>query len=154
MKLWLVALPLLFASACADQGQDHSAHMGGEEQHAPVTFGEAGDPDEADRTIEVEAADTLKFDPASLEVEAGETVTFVVSNTGQTDHEFVLGDEAYQESHGGGAVMEHEEGNGVFLEPGDTGEVTWTFSDGGELIYACHVNGHFDSGMFGRIEIR
>lgn len=154
MKLRLAALVLLFAASCGGGGPvEHAAHTGGED-HAPITFGEAGDPDEADRTIEVEAVDNLKFEPAALEVEAGETVTFSVTNTGKTDHEFVLGDDLYQDSHGAGMPMEHEEGNGVFLEPGDTGEVTWTFSDPGELIYACHVNGHFDSGMFGRIEIR
>ena len=117
------------------------------------SIGEPGDPGDADRTIEVQTTENLKFEPASMEVTAGETITFVVTNDTTTAHEFVLGDEAYQDSHGDAMDdMEHE-GNAVTLDPGATGEVTWTFSEAGEVIYACHVAGHYASGMKGTISV-
>ncbi len=123
----------------------------GHGDHAPITFGEPAEASEADRTIEV-AADELRFDPASIEVEAGKVVTFVVTNVGNTEHEFVLGDEAYQRSHAGMSSMQHE-GNGAVLPVGETGEVTWKFAEAGEILYACHVNDHYSAGMVGRIEV-
>ncbi len=41
----------------------------------------------------------------------------------------------------------HDEPNSVLLEPGQTGEIVWTFPDGGEIEIACNVPGHYDGGM-------
>ena len=149
---------LLLTAAC---GSDPSGSAGGhqheaEESHAPAAgFGTAADAGDADRTVQVEAVDQLKFDPAALQVEAGETVTFEVNNAGSIDHEFVLGDAAYQKSHGASmGEMEHADGNGIFLEPGTSDSLTWTFDEPGEVLFACHLNGHFEAGMVGRIEVR
>jgi len=52
----------------------------------------------------------ITFDPAQITVTEGETVAFVVTNTGQAPHEFVIGDEAVQQEHeaemiaGGGEI--------------------------------------------------
>src|SRR5918994_670747 len=47
---------------------------------------EVGSGDEDDpRVIEVSALDTLAYDPTAIEVGAGETVRFVVTNDGETD---------------------------------------------------------------------
>lgn len=40
--------------------------------------------------------DTLAYEPTTIEVAEGETITFVVSNPGDIDHEFVVGDERTQ----------------------------------------------------------
>ena len=158
MKLALISISLVVLVSCGGGedpgGHDHAGggHAGGE---STASFGQAGDPGEADRTIEVSAVDPLKFEPTALQVEQGETITFEVRNEGSTEHEFVLGDAAYQESHGDQmGEMEHEEGNGVFLEQGASDSLTWTFDKPGEVLFACHVNGHFKAGMFGRIEVR
>ncbi|MGH2807660.1 MAG: cupredoxin domain-containing protein, partial [Actinomycetota bacterium] len=113
-----------------------------------------GDPADADRTVEVVATEDLKFDPPALEVTDGETITFEVTNDTSIPHEFVLGDEAYQDSHEAAMAegMDHED-NGVSLEPGATEEVTWTFSEAGEVLYACHVAGHYDAGMKGTVTV-
>jgi uncharacterized cupredoxin-like copper-binding protein len=39
------------------------------------------------------------------------------------------------------------------LEPGDGALVTWTFSRPGVFQYACHVDQHYQSGMFGTITV-
>ncbi|HEX2058637.1 MAG TPA: cupredoxin family protein [Actinomycetota bacterium] len=158
-----VATALLLASCGGDDDggvqphsheHDHSHEMAGADA-TEFSFGAPGDPSSATRTIEVTTNDPYRFDPAALEVESGETVTFVVTNEGEEDHEFVLGDVAYQEQHkedmAAGAM--HHEGNAVTVAPGDTEELTWTFPSQGDVLYACHVGGHYDAGMVGAITI-
>ena len=89
---------------------------------------------------------------------AGETVTFVVTNSGHTVHEFTLGDAAMQQAHA--AAMAHmPEGaahglpNSITLQPGETKNLTWRFGHSGTLEYACHEPAHFEAGMRGQITV-
>ena len=134
-------------------GHDHSAMEQADSAHGG-SFGHAGDPADATQTLEVEATDRLAFDPAAVEVAAGDTVTFVITNSGKLPHEFVLGDAAYQDQHAEGMSMDHGDGNAVSLAPGKTGKVTWTFVDAGEVLYGCHVDGHYSNGMRGVVTVR
>lgn len=140
-----------------DHSHSHSdSHSdSGDEASGSFAFGAPGQASAATRTIEVTARDPYRFEPAALEVEPGETVTFVVTNEGKKEHEFVLGDVAYQESHGEemAAGEAHHEANGVTLAPGATEELTWTFPETGGVLYACHVAGHYDGGMVGAISV-
>ncbi len=120
--------------------------------------GGAGDGDEEVRTVEIAALDELAFEPSEVRVEVGETVRFVVRNEGQVSHEFVLGDEEVQEAHEMAAAegMEHGEAMveamaALTLDPGATEEVTVTFDEPGEVLYGCHVPGHYDGGMVGKV---
>jgi uncharacterized cupredoxin-like copper-binding protein len=79
-------------------GDGHSSGMHGG-NGSMMDFGAPANPDDADRMIEIDALDALEFDPDSVEVESGDVVTFVVTNVGSDDHEFVLGDEAFQTEH-------------------------------------------------------
>jgi uncharacterized cupredoxin-like copper-binding protein len=134
------------------EGHDHGsdAAAGG-----ASSFGAPGDPAAAAQTIEVTAADPYRFEPEALAVGAGETVTFVVTNDGDQEHEFVLGDRAYQESHGAAmaAGEMHHEGNAVTVAPGATEELTWKFAGDGEVLYGCHVEGHYQAGMVGVVRV-
>ena len=114
--------------------------------------------DQASRSVEVTAGDSMAFDPPSLEVAAGETITFVVTNTGTNVHEFTLGDAAMQREHADAmahmpAGMAHELPNSVAVQPGETKRLTWRFGAGGTLEYACHEPGHYDAGMHGSITV-
>lgn len=127
----------------------------------PATIAGVGapaEPAEAARTVSVTTLDTMTFDPSSINVSAGETVRFVVTNTGQAAHEFTLGDAAMQQEHA--AAMAHiPEGithalpNSVTLQPGETAELTWRFGDARTLEYACHEPGHYDAGMRGQLTV-
>lgn len=137
----------------ADSQMDHGMDSvdGGDSE---IDFGLPGEPADADREIEVEALDSLEFQPASLEVEQGEIVTFVVTNAGENRHEFTLGDEDFQMAHQEEMEMDGmggDEPNSVVLEPGETKELTWRFTETGEVLYGCHEPGHYEGGMSGTI---
>jgi uncharacterized cupredoxin-like copper-binding protein len=46
----------------------------------------------------------------------------------------------------GGADSEDAEG-GITVEPGERGELTYTFQAGDELLIGCHEPGHYAGGM-------
>jgi uncharacterized cupredoxin-like copper-binding protein len=148
MKRWLILLVSLFsffAVACGDGGVAEGSVPG-----APAAASDA------DREVEVTASDEPRFDPSSLQVGAGEVVTFVIYNAGENDHEFVLGDETYQNSHQAEMAEGHHMmglDNAVTLEPGETKELTWEFSEEGEILFGCHEPGHYEGGMVGTIEV-
>lgn len=128
--------------------------------HASFTFGEPADEADADRTIEVDTLDSLVFDPESIQVAAGETITFVVSNPGVAVHEFVIGDIETQDEHEAemAEMMESEmvmgdEPNAVVLDAGETKSITWRFNDAGEVLYGCHQPGHYNAGMVGAFDL-
>lgn len=116
-----------------------------------------GVPSSSGRTVEVKALDTLRFEPASIDVNAGETIRFVVTNVGQAVHEFVLGDAQTQEAHE--AAMEHaghlevDAVAALSLQPGETKETTVSFEDASELLFACHQSGHYKGGMVGTVTV-
>jgi uncharacterized cupredoxin-like copper-binding protein len=118
---------------------------------------DAGGTEDDPRVVEVAALDTLAYEPTTIEVAEGETITFVVSNSGDIDHEFVVGDEETQRMaeeemaegmHGHTAAMA-----ALTIAPGDTEEATVTFEEAGTLQYACHIEGHYPGGMVGTIEV-
>jgi len=47
--------------------------------------------------------------------------------------------------------MMHEDPNSVLLEPGQSGEVIWTFAEKTEMGFACNVPGHRNAGMIGKV---
>ena len=116
----------------------------------PLT-GEPGNPDNVVETIEVSALDELEFDPSEIEVTAGDTIEFLVTNEGQADHEFVLGDAG---DHGEHAEMGHADAyaTGV-IPPGETKSLIWTFTEVSEVGFACHIDGHDSQGMTGTISV-
>jgi uncharacterized cupredoxin-like copper-binding protein len=128
-----------------------------------TAFGEAVDPATADRAVEVDALDTMAFEPGTIEVAVGEAITFVVTNRGEAVHEFTLGDEEAQRAHademaeGGAHDDEHAVGgavgNTITLQPGETKELAWWFDHAGTVEYACHVPGHYEAGMHGQITV-
>lgn len=107
--------------------------------------------------IEVKLTDALRIEPARMTVPAGVPVTFVVTNTGATDHEFYLGDEAAQQAHAAemasmGGMM-HDEPGGIGVMPGVTKELVYTFTSAGGTFAGCHVAGHYAGGMKAEITV-
>jgi len=89
------------------------------------------------------------FRPPELNVRAGETMRFVIRNTDPIDHESIVGDQTMQDAHELGTESYHPPRPGeVTVLAGET--VTTTFTFGGEdLLFGCHVPGHWAYGMRG-----
>lgn len=139
------ALTLLVAACGSTDDNDTAANDGG-----------------GPRTVEIEMRD-IAFTPESIDVEQGETVKFVFTNTGAVAHDAFIGDEAAQADHememnetgddemggdtGHGSSGSDDEGTAITVDPGETGELTYTFDDAGEVLIGCHQPGHYDAGM-------
>ena len=72
-----IALPV---GALAHGGADSKPHS--EVRKEQKEWGIAGDAKGARRTIVVTMADTMRFSPDAIEVRQGETIRFVVKNSG------------------------------------------------------------------------
>jgi uncharacterized cupredoxin-like copper-binding protein len=100
------------------------------------------------RVVWMNMDDTLKFMPDSVPVAKGETIRFVLTNSGTVVHEFAVGDAAKVDADeiDGVVVMEADE-----LDAGSTHAIDYTFEGSGPYGYACHEPGHFEAGMKGSI---
>jgi uncharacterized cupredoxin-like copper-binding protein len=116
-----------------------------------------GGADDGQRTVEVDVADTA-FEPDTLEVSEGQTVRFEFTNTGAITHDAFIGDAAAQENHeremreaedqADDMDMGADDGEGgIAVEPGDSGELIYTFDRAGTIEIGCHQPGHYDAGM-------
>jgi len=152
----LIAAALIGASfgAGAHGGEGHKAGPVKKEQ---MPWGIAGEPKAAKRTIELVMTDDMRFTPSAVEVAQGETVKFVVKNSGKILHEFVLGTKKTLDEHAALMVkfpgMEHDEPYMAHVKPGQSGEVVWTFNRAGNFDFACLIAGHYQGGMVGKVMV-
>lgn len=102
------------------------------------------------RVIHIDMTDALKFDPPTVQVAAGESVRFVLTNSGTVVHEFQVGpaDKVAADDVDGVIVVEKDE-----LDSGSTRAVDYTFVTTGAFAFACHEPGHYEAGMKGVVDI-
>lgn len=160
--------------AIAAGANDHS--------HATDSIGEPAKAVGTTRVVRIKMIDNA-YEPESVQVRAGETVRFVLTNSGQLLHEFNIGtvamhmehqkEMAMMVEHGmmtatgmnhdmknmdhsqmGGMSMKHDDPNSVLVEPGKTAELVWKFSKSIELEFACNIPGHYEAGMTGKVNFR
>lgn len=160
LAIVVLILVLLAVALIVVRGGRHAPPAQSQPSPSSVDAGTDG-PTEASaaaRTVEITALDAMTFEPATIEVAAGEVVTFKVTNVGETVHEFILGDAAMQQQYAEAMThmpdgLPHDLPNGITLQPGETKELTWRFGDAGVLEYACHEPGHYEAGMRGQIRV-
>ena len=120
-------------------------------------FGRQGDPKKITRSVNVDLSDQMRFNPATLTVRQGDTVRFVVKNSGKVMHEFVLGTLTELKEHAElmkkHPNMEHDEPYMAHVSPGKTETIVWQFSKAGEFHFGCLLPGHFEAGMVGKINV-
>lgn len=139
------------------------------------TIGAPGATEDVDREIQVELGEMF-FSPANIEARRGETIRFVVTNSGEFVHEFNIAtadmhlqhhEEMMQMMESGALEadrinhammmeghMAHDDPNSVLLEPGKSAEVIWTFTGDAQIEVSCNVPGHREGGMIAPIRIR
>jgi len=132
-------------------------HAGGHDDHDATAYGAPGAAAQVSRVIEVQAADSMRYSPAAITVRRGETIKFVVKNTGKLPHELVLGDVKSLKEHADmmrrHPDMEHDDPNMVKVAPGGTGTLIWKFTQAGTVDFACLIPGHYEAGMKGSIRV-
>jgi uncharacterized cupredoxin-like copper-binding protein len=131
------------------------------DKHGTFSAGEPGDPKKPSRVIHVtmlEGQGKMLFRPAKLVINRGEQIRFVVKNIGLLPHEFLLATTAENLQHAEEMKkypdMEHDDPNGIRVEPGKTGELIWRFTKKGEFEYGCLIPGHREAGMTGHIIVK
>ena len=129
--------------------------------HEKMSIGQPGDASQVDRVVEVTMTETddgrMIFEPSELRFQKGETVRLRVTNGGVLEHELVIGTPGELQEHKAemsqAMDMAHDDPNAVQLQPGETGEIIWTFSNEGTFEIACLIPGHYESGMHGPLVV-
>lgn|SRR5262245_43358013 len=154
LSMALAASLVAGTAAGHDDKSEHHGHVAAPE----ARYGRAADPTRATRTIAIDMSDQLRYSPAQVSVQKGEVVRFVVRNSGELEHEFVLGTlpelkehAQMMQKHPG---MEHDAPRMAHVAPGKARNVTWQFTESGEFYYGCLVPGHFEAGMLGKVLVR
>jgi uncharacterized cupredoxin-like copper-binding protein len=94
------------------------------------------------------------FEPSAISVPYGVPITFVLINQDPIDHEWLLGDAAFQERHRLGTETHHSgRPNEISIAPLSTVETVLTFHKTQTLQYICHLPGHEAYGMVGTLTI-
>ena len=152
--LLISASPLALAHGDAKQPPAAKKAISSEEK----PFGREGDPLKAVRTVNVDMSDQMRFNPASLSVKQGETIKFVIKNSGKIMHEFVLGTLSELKEHSALMQkfpgMEHAEPYMAHVAPGKTETIAWQFTKAGNFHFGCLIPGHFEAGMVGNVAVK
>lgn len=124
---------------------------------------------EAPRDVTVIMRD-YRFDPTPVVLVPGETVRFTIFNAGLEDHDFVIGDAAVQQAWSiadaaatpshllatapPASVSPETGGLRVFLSSGQRASVDYGVPSDEQLALLCHIPGHIEKGMVGRVDLR
>ena len=151
MKKHLIASALTLSLICTGTLADEISD----------SVGSPGDPSKISRTIEITAVEN-RFKPSEINVKQGETIKFVVKNIGKKKHEMMLGTPDEIDDHGkmmkkNPDMEHHDHPNMVTVNPGESGELVWHFTEAGTVSFACPLPGHFKGmnfpGMTGIITV-
>ena len=152
LAVLLVALAPGAALAAGNHAGGHGMAIGAEAETAPS------------RTVEVvmredyEGETAYIYEPGELSFEAGETVRLHIVNAGEQEHEFVMdtpdGISEHKALMEKFPEMEHDDPNSVRLQPGEEGEILWTFENAGTFEFACLLPGHYEAGMHGPLTVK
>ncbi len=96
-----------------------------------------------------------RFSVSSLEVKRGQEVRFVVHNTDPIDHELIVGPMEVQNRHEDGRERWHPPVPGEVTVPlYKAASTSYRFDKRGTVWFGCHLPGHWDYGMRGRINVK
>ena len=102
------------------------------------------------RVVHLDMSDALAFSPDQVAVAPGETVRFVLTNSGSAIHEFQVGPaEAVAADKVDGTIVVEKDR----LDGGSTNAVVYTFNKTAAYAFACHEPGHYEAGMKGTVDV-
>lgn len=163
MKHVIISALVSFTASNAFAGGEHDhshSHEDAGGNMEMMAVGMAGSSEQVDRTFDVIMRETddgsMIFEPETFQIVQGETIRFSVTNKGKLEHEFVIDTVEGNAEHKAMMAkmdMEHDDPNSVRLDPGQSGEVIWTFANEGAFEFACLIPGHYEAGMHGPIDV-
>ena len=118
-----------------------------------TTFGEPDSALNVSRTIYIMAMEANVV-PATLTIREGETVKFLVTNKGDQQRVFAIGDPRVAEQPDARTRrMPRRETEEMELRPGETRGLVWRFTKPAELVYVCDIQEHVHAGMIGVLHV-
>ena len=149
----IAALSMVLVSSFANASGEHAGGHGDAD-----SIGQPGKTENISRTVTITMLDSMRYNPASVSVKQGETIKFIVKNSGKIKHEMVLGTAKELKKHyelmKKTPDMEHADENMVTVLPGKSGEIIWQFTKAGKTDFACLIPGHYDAGMKGTVKVQ
>ena len=95
-----------------------------------------------------------RFIPDHLRVAVGTEVRFVLTNGDPINHELIIGPPEVHARHATGTEASHAPKDGeLSVGPDGQGVTRYVFHDAGTVEMACHLPGHYEYGMHGRIDV-
>ena len=146
-KLTALAVLALLVASCNGSGtSEQTKTTSGTSQQTTTTSGSSGGANGVTFVMT-----EFGFEPAAVEVSAGETYEFTFVNEGQIEHEARLDTVHGVEDHIAGGHEGHEHGDGplaLLVQPGESGTLTVTFDEDAHFeVIACTLPGHYEAGM-------
>lgn len=110
-----------------------------------------GGADAAEATISIHFS---RFVPEEIEVPARVPVTITLQNDDPIEHEWIVGAADVHERHRTGTEPYHDQVPTEVTVPAlESRTTTITFDQPGEYLYVCHLPGHEEYGMVGRMHV-
>ncbi|RCS21515.1 copper resistance protein [Phyllobacterium salinisoli] len=160
MQLKRFLLTLMVGAIVTGPALASPGHNSGE-GHDDRAYGEPGNPKKPARIVQITMSDAdgkMRFIPDRIDIKRGEQVKFVLRNSGEIDHEIVLGtlddNLKHAEEMAKNPDMEHDDPNAKRLAPNTKGEIVWKFTKAGEFDFSCLIPGHREAGMTGTIVVK
>jgi uncharacterized cupredoxin-like copper-binding protein len=95
------------------------------------------------------------FEPGFVVVPTGKPITISLRNDDPIDHEWIVGPPEVHEVHRRGTEAVHDRRPTEVTVPAlSTRVTTIEFDEPGEFAYVCHLPGHEQYGMAGRLQAR
>jgi len=152
----LMAIPAVWLAMSGMSAMAAGNHAGGH-GHGDEAVGKPGIASKVSRTITLDMTDDMRFHASDIAAKQGETIRFIVKNSGKVKHEMVLGTAKDLKDHyevmKKNPEMEHADANMVTVAPGKSGEIIWQFTQAGKVDFACLQPGHYDGGMKGLVHV-
>ena len=152
----------LLACVASTAAFAHGGHGGGHadavaRSAAGTPFGRPGDAQKISRTATVSMSDSACQTPGELALRVGETVRFLIRNSGRETHELVIGTMSGVKEHAEAveqdADVDHDEPFMAHVEPQANQSIVWQFTRVGIFYYGCHVPSLPGPGVIGRITV-
>jgi uncharacterized cupredoxin-like copper-binding protein len=164
MKKMFLTTALIAASGAAviaETSAANSDHSGNESHGEQMAVGMPGIHSQTVRTVKVTMTETddgkMIYTPSAMDFKQGEAIRFLVRNSGELDHEFILdtpGRNAMHKEIMATRIEVHNTPNSISLAPGKSGEIIWIFNNSGIFEVACLIPGHYESGMYAKVSVK